>query len=250
VLTPFVLGAAIAYFLDPVADKLEDMGFSRGWATGIITVMGLLVFTIIALAIIPTLVHQATQLIDTAPQLFQDLRSFVHDRFPNLMKPDSPMQDALAGLGTTIQERGGQLLNTVLSSAASILNIAMIFLIAPVVAVYLLLDWDRMIARVDQLIPLDHRDTIRTLATDVDKVLSGFLRGMGSVCMILGIYYAIALMVVGLNFGLVVGAIAGMLTFIPYVGALVGGVLAIGLAIFCTFFKKYRTNRTHRFIHG
>ena len=100
------------------------------------------------------------------------------------------------------------------------------------VAVYLLLDWDRMVARVDELLPRDHAPTIRKIAGDIDSVLASFIRGQGTVCVIMGIYYAVGLMIVGLNFGLVVGFVAGLITFIPYVGALVGGVLALGLALF------------------
>ncbi|MFW2542058.1 AI-2E family transporter [Primorskyibacter sp. 2E107] len=232
VLLPFVLGGAIAYFLDPVADRLERGGFSRGAATAIITVVALIVFVILALAVIPTLVQQAIQLFDFAPRLFRDLQAFLTEHFPSLIVEDSPVRKTLATIGETIQSKGGELLNTALSSAASLLNLAVLFVIVPVVAVYLLLDWDRMVARVDELVPLDHRNTVRTLARDVDKVLAGFVRGMGSVCIILGVYYAFALWLVGLQFGLVVGVIAGLLTFIPYVGAIVGGALAIGLALF------------------
>jgi predicted PurR-regulated permease PerM len=112
------------------------------------------------------------------------------------------------------------------------LNILLLFVIVPVVAVYLLLDWDRMVAQIDSLLPRDHAPVIRRLARDIDKTLASFIRGMGTVCLILGAYYAIALMLVGLQFGLVVGFIAGLVTFIPYLGAVLGGVLAIGLALF------------------
>ena len=102
----------------------------------------------------------------------------------------------------------------------------------PVVAFYLLLDWDNMIARIDKLLPREHRDTIRQLGRDIDQVLAGFVRGQVLVCLILGTFYSVALMLAGLNFGLIVGAIAGLVTFIPYIGALTGGALAIGLALF------------------
>ena len=131
-----------------------------------------------------------------------------------------------------VQERGGQLLETALSSAAGLINIIMLFVIVPVVAVYMLLDWDRMIANLDALLPRDHAPMIRRLAGDIDRTLASFIRGMGTVCLILGTYYALALMLVGLQFGLVVGFIAGLVTFIPYLGALIGGALAIGLALF------------------
>jgi predicted PurR-regulated permease PerM len=120
----------------------------------------------------------------------------------------------------------------VLASVSGLVNIIVLFVIVPVVAFYLLYDWDNMVAKIDALLPRDHAPTIRQLAREVDRTMAGFVRGQGTVCLILGAFYAIALALVGLNFGLIVGAIAGALTFIPYVGALVGGVLAIGLALF------------------
>jgi predicted PurR-regulated permease PerM len=232
VLLPFVLGGAIAYFLDPVADRLERMGCSRVMATAIITVVGLLAFVLLLLWVIPSLVNQALDLFDVAPTLFANLRDFLIERFPDIMDTESPLRQSLVSIGETIKARGGELLNTVLSSAAGIINIVMLFVIVPVVAVYLLLDWDNMVARIDELLPRDHAPTIRKLAKDIDGTLASFIRGMGTVCIILGTYYAVALMVIGLQFGLVVGFIAGLVTFIPYLGALIGGALAIGLALF------------------
>ncbi|APX23747.1 MAG: AI-2E family transporter [Rhodobacteraceae bacterium] len=232
VLLPFVLGGAVAYFLDPVADRLERAGMSRAMATGTITVAAVLIFVILALAVVPALVRQTNQLVDVAPQLFRNLQAFLVEKFPSVMVEGNPMRETLAAVGDTIKERGAALLNTALTSAASLINILMLFVIVPVVAVYMLLDWDRMVARVDKLLPRDHAPVIRRLFRDIDATLAGFIRGMGSVCLILGVYYAVALWAVGLNFGLVVGVIAGMLTFIPYVGAIVGGALAIGLALF------------------
>jgi predicted PurR-regulated permease PerM len=232
VLLPFILGAAIAYFLDPLADRLERAGLSRAMATAVITVLTLLIFVVMALLVVPTLVNQTITLVETAPRLFRDLTDFLIQRFPSLLDEDSTLRTSLTGLGATIQERGGQLLETALASFASLLNIILLFVIVPVVAVYLLLDWDRMVAGIDNLLPRDHAPTIRRLASEIDNTLASFVRGMGTVCLILGTYYAIALMVVGLQFGLVVGFVAGLVTFIPYLGALLGGVLAIGLALF------------------
>ncbi|WP_415403693.1 AI-2E family transporter [Tateyamaria sp. SN3-11] len=231
-LLPFFLGAAIAYFLDPVADWLEAKGCSRALATALITVSAVIIFVILALLVIPTLVEQAIQLFNAAPEIARNIGTFLSERFPSLLDEGSTIRQSLNGLGQTISERGGQLLNSALTSAASLINVVVLFVIVPVVAVYLLLDWDRMIARVNDLLPLDHAPVIRRLAGEIDATLAGFIRGMGTVCLILGTYYAIALMVVGLQFGLVVGFVAGLLTFIPYVGALVGGALAIGLAFF------------------
>ncbi|MDX1781837.1 MAG: AI-2E family transporter [Thalassovita sp.] len=232
VLLPFVLGGAVAYFLDPVADKLEKAGLSRAAATAVITLFAALVFVILTLLVLPTLIQQSVSLFNTVPALIEDLRTFLTGRFPALMDEKSTLYQSLQSVGETIQARGGELLNTLLSSAMSIINMAALLVIVPVVAFYLLYDWDNMVTRIDDLLPRDHAPVIRRLAGDIDKTLAGFIRGMGTVCLILGSYYAVTLMLVGLQFGLVVGFIAGALTFIPYVGAFVGGLLAIGLALF------------------
>ncbi len=185
-----------------------------------------------ALLVIPTLVNQSVQLFNTAPDLAKNFGTFLTERFPSLLDSDSTLRQSLDSLAATVQERGGELVTTALSSAASLINIAVLFVIVPVVSVYLLLDWDNMVARIDELLPRDHAPTIRKLAGQIDKTLASFIRGMGTVCLILGAYYAIALMLVGLQFGLVVGFVAGLITFIPYLGALIGGALAIGLGLF------------------
>jgi len=217
VMLPFVLGAAVAYFLDPVADRLERLGMSRALAVAAITAVAVLVVVIMALLIIPSIVAQAIALFDTAPQLTRDLQAFLGRHLPSIYEPDSTLHQTLQSVAETIRERGGQLLQTALSSAASLLNIVVLLVVAPVVAVYLLYDWDRMVARIDHLLPRDHAPVIRRLAGEIDATLASFVRGMGTVCVILGTYYAVALMLVGLQFGLVVGALAG---------------LALGLALF------------------
>ncbi|MEM1074470.1 MAG: AI-2E family transporter [Pseudomonadota bacterium] len=232
VLLPFVLGAAIAYFLDPVADRLETWGLSRIAATALIAVAVILIFVFAALLIVPTLVEQAVQLINVAPEYARNIGMFLTERFPSLLDDTSAMRKSLETFGETVQSRGAELLETALTSAMSVVNIIVLLVIAPVVAVYLLLDWDRMIAQIDALLPRDHAPTIRMLAREIDDTLAAFIRGMGTVCLILGSYYAVALMLAGLQFGMVVGFIAGLVTFIPYLGALIGGALAIGLALF------------------
>jgi predicted PurR-regulated permease PerM len=122
--------------------------------------------------------------------------------------------------------------NGLVNSALSLISVIVFIVVVPVVAFYMLLDWDKMVARVDSWLPRDHAPAVRRIAHEIDAVLAGFVRGQVSVCLILGTFYSVALMLAGLQFGLVVGAIAGAITFIPYVGSLVGGTLAIGLALF------------------
>lgn len=232
VILPFIVGGAIAYFLDPVADALERVGFSRVLATIVIFVLLVLIVVLALLIIIPMLIQQTTDLIQAAPDLIDQLRQWLTTRFPEYMDESSPLRQSLNSLGETIQSRGGELLQGLLSSAAGVVNVLIFLVVVPVVAFYLLLDWDNMVARIDELLPRDHAPTIRRLAGDIDRTLASFVRGQSTVCLILGTFYALALMLLGLQFGLVVGAIAGLLTFIPYVGAIVGGLLSIGLALF------------------
>jgi predicted PurR-regulated permease PerM len=232
VILPFVIGAAIAYFLDPVADRLEAWGLSRTAATVLISLGTVLIFVIAALLIIPMLVSQAVALVEMAPELVRELQTWLSTRFPSLVEEDSMIRQSLLALGEKIQARGGELLQGVLSSAMSVINVIVLLVVVPVVAFYLLLDWDRMTATVEEHLPRDHAPVISEIMGEIDRTLAAFVRGMGTVCLALGTYYAVALMIVGLQFGLVVGFIAGALTFIPYVGALLGGALAIGLGLF------------------
>ena len=232
VILPFVLGGAIAYCLDPIADRLEKLGLSRGISVGLITIVVILIFIVLIVAIIPLLIEQASQLVQTAPELVAGLQAAIETRFPDLLSNEGVIREQLARFSTMLQDRSGQLFSSVLSSVSGFLNVIVLLVIVPVVAFYLLLDWDNMTAKIDAQVPRDHVETVRKLARDIDSTLASFIRGQGTVCLILGIFYSVALMLVGLNFGLVVGAIAGFLTFIPYVGALVGGGLAVGLALF------------------
>ncbi|NEX47708.1 AI-2E family transporter [Pseudotabrizicola algicola] len=232
VLVPFLVGGAIAYFLDPVADRLERLGLSRAAATAVITLVMFLVVVLLVLAVIPTLIQQTVALVNAAPDIARNLQTFLTERFPDLTDETSIMRTTLADIGAFIQSRGADLAQGVVSSAMSILSALVFIVVVPVVAFYLLLDWDKMVARVDAMIPRDHVTTVRRLARDIDAVLAGFVRGQLTVCLIVGAYYSVTLMLAGLQFGLVVGAIAGAVSFIPYVGAIIGGVLAIGLALF------------------
>lgn len=232
VILPFLLGGAIAYFLDPAADRLEKAGLSRTLAVTVIALVAAVIFILLVLLVIPTLIQQAAALIDTAPALFNRLQTFLTERFPQLLDSSSTIRQQLILIGETIQSKGGDVVNGVLSSALGLINIIVLLVVVPVVAFYLLLDWDKMVAKVDGMLPRDHAPVVRHLAEEVDNTLASFIRGQGTVCLALGSYYAIGLMLAGLNFGLVVGAVAGLISFIPYVGALVGGMLAIGLALF------------------
>ncbi len=232
IILPFITGMAIAYFMDPVADRLEAMKFSRVSATIIITAVALIFGVLMIVLLVPMLVEQLGALVKAAPTYFAHIQTILTERFPSMMEEGSAINRGLQSIAGVLKGQGAAFANAVLASAFSILDAVIFVVVAPVVAFYMILDWDDMIETVDNWLPRDHLEQLRGLARDVDAVLAGFVRGQLTVCAILGTFYAIALMVVGLQFGLVVGLIAGLLTFIPYVGSVIGGVLSIGLALF------------------
>ncbi len=122
------------------------------------------------------------------------------------------------------------MLESVWSGGQAVVALISLVVITPIVAFYLLNDWDRMIATIDSWLPLTQRDTIRRLAGEMDRAIAGFIRGQAMVCLLLGAFYAIGLSLLGVNFGALIGIISGVLSFIPYVGSLTGLLLAVGVA--------------------
>jgi predicted PurR-regulated permease PerM len=184
------------------------------------------------LLIVPAVVGQAAQLVDAAPDILARLQEFLARTFPGALDAESTLRRSLDTLGDAIQERGGELLQRLLTSARGVVSAVIFIIVTPVVAFYLLLDWPRVVARIDGLLPRQHEPVIRQLARDIDRAIAGFVRGQLTVCLILAVYYAGALMLAGLHYGLVVGVVTGLISFIPFIGAIVGGTLAIGLALF------------------
>jgi predicted PurR-regulated permease PerM len=232
VILPFVIGAGLAYFLNPLVEALVRRGLSRGPAVALIALLALTLIVLAVLAVVPALIGQGRALVEAAPAVFAAAAAALTERFPDLMLDEAGLRAMLAQVGDWARAQGGEVLNRLLSSARSVLGVVLLLVVVPVVTVYLLLDWPRMLASLDRLLPRRHAPTIRRLGTQIDRSVAAFIRGMGTVCLAMAVYYGVALMAVGLQFGLVVGALAGLLTFIPYVGAAVGGVLVIALALY------------------
>ena len=236
ILLPFVLGAAIAYLLDPLADRLQRIGLSRLWATIVIVAAFGIVLVGGLVFLLPPLLEQLAGLADRLPAYVQSVRdlvlAFAEERLGNLLgESGGRIQQAMADIIQKATGSLGQILGSVWSGGLALVNTLGLILVTPVVAFYLLLDWDRMISRIDSWLPRDNAETIRAIALEVDDVMSGFVRGQLTVLFLLGTMYVIGLTLVGLNFGLLIGVGAGLISFIPYlgplVGLLVGGTVAI-----------------------
>ena len=229
---PFVLGMAIAYLLDPVVDRLERAGVSRVLAVVLITGLAVLALATALVWLVPLLIRQGTQLVETTPAMIDRLQAVVQSRYPQLFPDGGFVDNALQQARTTVASSMGTIVGTVMGSINGVIGFVMVLVIAPVVAFYMLLDWDRMVRRIDALLPRPHLDTLRGLARQIDDSISGFVRGQAVVILILAVFYSVGLALAGLPFGIVIGVSAASLSFIPYVGTLVGGVISIGVALF------------------
>ncbi len=236
ILLPFVAGMALAYFLDPVADQLEKLGLNRMMATVVILIAFLVLLTLAAVILIPVVVSQASDFIARIPEYLTQLQQAVANSNAKWVPGWIASQvTAVKGNFAKVLADGAGFLAALFAgiwdSGKTLLDVASLFVVTPVVAFYLLLDWDRMVAKVDAWVPRDYLTDVRQIASEMDAAIAGFVRGQGSVCLILGTYYGVGLTVAGLNFGLLIGLFAGVISFIPYIGSMVGLVLAVGVAL-------------------
>ena len=246
VLMPFAAALAIAYLLDPVADWLQRAGMSRLGATLTILIAFLLGLTLLAMILLPVLGGQVVAFVEALPSLFRRLRDLMSEQGAGLLARLQPLAErfgvdldpATAGLPASASDLAneaskiaGGFLKSLWSGGRALAGLLGLFLITPVVAFYILLDWDKMVAKVDSWIPLESRETVRGLAAEIDMALAGFLRGQSMVCVFLAAWYGLGLSLVGLNYGLLIGISSGILSFIPYVGSLVCLVLSVAIAL-------------------
>ncbi len=234
---PFVAGLVLAYLLDPLADRLEHIGLSRLGATALILLTFIILFILALIVLVPLIAHQLVNFVSVLPSYISKLQAL-------LVENGGPLLERLGGADAlnSIQSSlsnvlgqgaawAGKFLQSLWSGGQAIISVISLIVVTPIVAFYLLADWDHLVATVDGWIPLRHRATVRMLCADIDRAIAGCIRGQALVCFILGTFYALGLSFVGLNFGATIGMLAGLLSFIPYVGATIGLVLAIGVAI-------------------
>jgi predicted PurR-regulated permease PerM len=237
ILLPFVAGFALAYLLDPLADRMQKIGVGRLGASLVILILFVLFFILALVVLVPFAAQQLGALVERLPHYVARLQQLA-------VEQAGPLLDRLGGrtalpqmqtsVGNLISQGVawlGAFLQSLWSGGQALLSIFSLLVVTPVVAFYMLVDWDRMVTTVDSWLPMSHRDTVRAIARDIDRAIAGFVRGQAMVCVILGTFYAVGLSVIGLNFGAIIGMTAGLLSFIPYVGSLTGLILSMGVAI-------------------
>lgn len=238
ILLPFVVGMVVAYFLDPVVVRLQHARLSRTMATTLVTIAAALVAVGVVMAILPPLFGQIQSLIAKAPEYIvkalgrvQPLLEPLRDRLgldPMSLHDLQSQATQWAGKGLAV---AGGIAGALAERGVAIINLLGLLFITPVVTFYMLRDWEKMVAAINDSLPLEHAETIRKLTAESNAAIAGFMRGQALVCLSLGTFYGIGLTLVGLQFGLVIGLVAGAISFIPFVGTFVGGVMALGMAL-------------------
>ncbi|MDA1132824.1 MAG: AI-2E family transporter [Proteobacteria bacterium] len=237
ILLPFVAGIAVAYLLDPLNDRVESWGLSRTWATSLLTATFFAVSTAAALVLTPAIYGQTIGFLEQVPTYVVGFREIalpfltaLSDRLPLLREPDALWSTA-ASIAQDFAGVAAGAAVRVLGGGIAIFNLVSLLLITPVVAFYLLRDWDDILAHLDALLPRRQRDTVRAQARAVDAVLAGFVRGQAMISLALGILYGLLLSAIGLEFGLVIGLATGILSFVPFVGMAIGMAVAVIVAL-------------------
>jgi predicted PurR-regulated permease PerM len=236
ILLPFVAGMVLAYALDPVADRLEALGLGRLGATLTILVLLIVLVALAVILFVPVLANQLADFIQRIPEYVDRLQSLfstlIHSQLSAYLGIDpTEIGTSLRGLTSQGSSWIAAILASLWSGGQAFLNIIALFIVTPVVAFYVLYDWDRLVARVDSWLPRDHVEEIRQIAREIDRAIAAFIRGQGLTCLILATWYSTALVMIGLNFGFLIGLAAGLLSFIPFVGATGGFIVAVAVSI-------------------
>lgn len=236
ILMPFVAGMALAYLFDPLARRMVRLGVGRTAAALIIIALFVVAFVLLVILIVPLLGAELSAFIERIPGYVTRLQALVTDpNRPWLSKiVGERLPDASKSASILVAQGANWLaafVASLWSGGKALISLFSLLVITPVVAFYLLCNWDRMIEAIDGAVPLPHRETVRGLAREMDQAIAAFVRGQAGVCLILGTFYAAGLMLVGLNFGFLIGFVAGLLGFIPYVGSLTGLLVAVAVAV-------------------
>jgi predicted PurR-regulated permease PerM len=236
ILLPFVAASGIAYVLDPPCTYLARARLPRGIAALFLIVGLILLMLLFALLLYPLIINQISLLVGHVPEYVRGLSLFAGRMIARLQQHLGP-EYVDAKLSDLVSGQFGAMLGFIASAATHVVgggyalfNVLSLVVVTPVVAFYLLRDWPRVVDMVDSWLPRRYQAVVRAQAREVDRILSAWVRGQAMCCMILAVFYALGLSLVGLELGLVVGLTAGFLSFIPYVGSITGAVVAIGLA--------------------
>ena len=230
ILSPFILGGILAYLLDPVADKMESFGVPRLLTALTVSLLALFVLMTAAILVIPIIFDQINQIIGFIPYITNEIYLVMQKGFKVLNLGEVEDID-LVNLSKNLNEVSPIFAKSIFNSSFAILDFIFLLMVTPIVAIYLLVDWDKIIKEVEKVIPRRLEPTISQIVIEMHKTVASFLRGQFSVCIILAIFYAVSLTALGLEYGLLVGLFSGLISFIPLIGAILGGLVALVVSL-------------------
>lgn len=230
ILAPFILGGILAYLLDPMADKMESFGVPRLLTALTVSLFALFVLMTAAILVIPIIFDQINQIIGFIPYITNEIYLVMQKGFKVLNLGEVEDID-LVNLSKNLNEVSPIFAKSIFNSSFAILDFIFLLMVTPIVAIYLLVDWDKIIKEVEKVIPRRLEPTISQIVIEMHKTVASFLRGQFSVCIILAIFYAVSLTALGLEYGLLVGLFSGLISFIPLIGAILGGLVALVVSL-------------------
>lgn len=230
ILAPFILGGILAYLLDPMADKMESFGVPRLLTALTVSLFALFVLMTAAILVIPIIFDQINQIIGFIPYITNEIYLVMQKGFKVLNLGEVEDID-LVNLSKNLNEVSPIFAKSIFNSSFAILDFIFLLMVTPIVAIYLLVDWDKIIKEVEKVIPRRLEPTISQIVIEMHKTIASFLRGQFSVCIILAIFYAASLTALGLEYGLLVGLFSGLISFIPLIGAILGGLVALVVSL-------------------
>ncbi len=237
ILLPFVLGMFVAYLMDPFAVRLQKVGLGRTAATAVITLSLCAMIAALIVWIAPMIYQQLNNLVERAPQMLTNVEANIRDWAAPVLKQLHDITgtgpEAIPADSGELVQRAihgiGQLATRLFSSGAALLNLTGLLLITPIVCFYLIRDWPSVVKKVDSMLPLAYAETIREQITLINRTLAAYLRGQVTVMLIMSVFYLILFSIIGLNFGLVLGLLAGCVIIIPYIGSAIS--ISLGLMV-------------------
>ena len=230
ILAPFILGGILAYLLDPMADKMESFGVPRLLTALTVSLFALFVLLTAAILVIPIIFDQINQIIGFIPYITNEIYLVMQKGFKVLNLGEVEDID-LVNLSKNLNEVSPIFAKSIFNSSFAILDFIFLLMVTPIVAIYLLVDWDKIIKEVEKVIPRRLEPTISQIVIEMHKAVASFLRGQFSVCIILAIFYAASLTALGLEYGLLVGLFSGLISFIPLIGTILGGLVALVVSL-------------------
>ncbi len=232
ILTPYICGMIFGYLLAPLVNRLENFGLPRVLSSIFILIFGFSLFLGSIFLFVPAFVEQVEGLILSLPEIYNWCLIAFDSLLPDFIVKNLSIKSDILGISELLKSQTPQIASEFALYAFAVLDFILLLLIVPVITFYLLIDWNKIMLKVSAFIPEQSVTEISRIIIKIDSMLSGFVRGQLIICVTLGVFYSVGLSFLGLSYGLVIGLFSGFISFIPFVGAIFGSLLALSVAFF------------------